>query len=248
MSRCAGVLPRSRQRSALVVLRLTQAGALHPIGTRTRAATSKGPARVATHPDVDDTRHEACSTVHREPGLRARPPDAAQRRHGQQAGGRPARSTNGAHNRSGHRRADVGPQFFGAVTVNACPDGRRIHPHMLRAAPPVIADPRTTTVDDRRRQSFDKHVAYVVGVLGHTSWDTTASAAAPEPSVASAGRWPRLLSVRRAGLPLVGGSAASQAFWMTGPRPLLHDGGRNSVLYGDQLSAQVVEAGLGSLT
>jgi integrase/recombinase XerD len=54
-----------------------------------------------------------------------------------------------------------------------------VHPHMLRAAFIMAAldagvprrevqvaarhaDPRTTTVYDRRRQDFDKHAAYVV--------------------------------------------------------------------------------------
>ena len=34
--------------------------------------------------------------------------------------------------------------------------------HAMYRSPPVHADPRTTTIYDRRRENFDRHAAYVV--------------------------------------------------------------------------------------
>ena len=68
------------------------------------------------------------------------------------------------------------PRIAGSVR-SAAPVGA-VHPHMLRAVPLAAldagvplrdvqiaarhADPRTTTIYDRRRQNFDRHAAYVV--------------------------------------------------------------------------------------
>lgn len=76
--------------------------------------------------------------------------------------------------------ASIGvPLIVGSARSTSAPDWARCTPHMLRAAFIMAAldagvplrdvqiaarhaDPRTTTIYDRRRQNFDRHAAYVV--------------------------------------------------------------------------------------
>jgi integrase/recombinase XerD len=71
------------------------------------------------------------------------------------------------------------PRTGGSARSGAGPDWSVVHPHMLRAGFIMAAldagvplrdvqlaarhaDPRTTTIYDRRRENFDRHAAYVV--------------------------------------------------------------------------------------
>jgi integrase len=75
-------------------------------------------------------------------------------------------------------RLDTRTAYFWVRAIGVQAGLDRVHPHMLRAAFIMAAldagvplrlqiaarhaDPRTTTVYDRRRQSYDRHAAYAV--------------------------------------------------------------------------------------
>ena len=109
---------------------------------------------------------EACATNIEDLGFEAWTSDAAHHRQRQQARDHPARASDRAP-----IDLAVGERFEGPIQA--------VDPHMLRAAFIMAAldagvplrdvqlaarhaDPRTTTIYDRRRQNFDRHAAYVV--------------------------------------------------------------------------------------
>ena len=127
---------------------------VHGRAVRPRARGSGGPARTQR-----SARSEACATNVEDLGFERHEGPILRRRDGQ----RLDRRTAHRWVRSIGKRAGLGA----------------VHPHMLRAAFIMAAldagvplrdvqiaarhaDPRTTTIYDRRRQNFDRHAAYVV--------------------------------------------------------------------------------------